>query len=94
MARASDVSAGCYVPCCQYRYSGDSVRLEMEVELKVGCPRSVVCMTTYMTGVWCIRVEYFGGDRACQTFRYHSQLSSKAYNSGDAHMFDINLPGM
>jgi len=51
-------------------------------------------MTIYMTGVWGIRVDYFGGDRACQSFRYHSQPSSKAYDSGDAYMFDINLPGM
>jgi hypothetical protein len=66
----------------------------MEVDLRVGCPRSVVCMTTYMTEVWGIRVEYFGGDQAYQTFRYHSQLSSKAYDSGDADMFDMNLPGL
>jgi hypothetical protein len=46
------VGAGCCVSCCQYRYSGDSVPLEMEVDLKVGCSRSLVCMTTYMTGVW------------------------------------------
>ena len=24
----------------------------MEIDLKVGCSRAVVCITTYMTGVW------------------------------------------
>ena len=75
---APDVGAGCCVSCCQHLYSRDSFPMEMEVELKISCLRSALSddlqtgvMDGYTRGVlW--------REHACQTFRYHSQLSPEA----------------
>jgi hypothetical protein len=60
---ASDVGAGCCVPCCQHMYPRDLCFLEMEAGLKVGCSRSVFWMTTDKSGLGIYGKSPLDGDR-------------------------------